>query len=59
MHRHQSTEIELVLSEIEEMKVVEKDVIYNYDTLYSSPWAPHIDFEARHRKITEVFRIDI
>jgi predicted signal transduction protein with EAL and GGDEF domain len=36
------------------MKVGEKDVIYNYDTMYSSPWATHIDFEARHRKITEV-----
>ena len=36
------------------MKVGEKDVIYNYDTVYSSPWATHIDYEARHRKITEV-----
>ena len=54
MHRHQSAEIEQVLAEIEEMKVGEKDVIYNYDTMYSSPWATHIDFEARHRKITEV-----
>ena len=54
MHRHQSAEIEQVVAEIEEMKVGEKDVIYNYDTMYSSPWATHIDFEARHRKITEV-----
>jgi len=53
MHRHQSAEVEQVVAEIEEMKVGEKDVIYNYDTMYSSPWATHIDFEARHRKITE------
>ena len=57
MHRHQSAEIEQVVAEIEEMKVGEKDVIYNYDTMYSSPWATHIDFEARHRKITEVPKI--
>ena len=53
-NRTHSTEIELVLREIEEMKVTEKYVIYNYDTIYSSPWAPHIDYEQRHRNITEV-----
>lgn len=54
VNRSTSTEIELVLVEIEDMKLSEKDVIYNYDILYSSPWAPHINFEERHRKITEV-----
>ena len=53
-NRTHSTEIEVVLREIEEMKVTEKYVIYNYDTMYSSPWAPHIDYEQRHRIITEV-----
>ena len=58
-NRTHSSEIELVLREIEEMKVTEKYVIYNYDTIYSSPWAPHIDYEQRHRIITEVKLIEI
>lgn len=53
-NRSKSTEIETVVAEIEEMKLSDKDIIYNYETLHSSPWAPHIDFEERHRKITEV-----
>ena len=56
-NRYQSTAVELVLKEMEEMKLGERNVIYNYDTLYSSPWAPHIDYEERHRKITEVYAI--
>ena len=58
-NRTHSSEIEVVLREIEEMKVTEKYVIYNYDTIYSSPWAPHIDYEQRHRIITEVKLIEI
>ncbi len=27
-----------------------------YDLIYSSPWAPHIDIEIEHSKLTEVFR---
>ncbi len=53
-NRHKSLEIDSVLASIEDMKISEKDVVYNYDILHSSPWAPHYDFEQRHRKITEV-----
>ena len=54
MNRTQSTQIDLVLAEMEEMKLTERDIIYNYDTLYSTPWAPHVNYEDRHRVITEV-----
>ena len=53
-NRGDSTEIDAVLTEFEEMKLNEKDIIYNYDTMYSSPWAPHVNYEQRHRKIIEV-----
>ena len=53
-NRHQSTDVNTVLSVIEDLHLSENSVIYNYDILYSSPWASHIEYEQRHRSITEV-----
>ena len=27
-----------------------------YDLVYSSPWAPHVDIELEHSKLSDVFR---
>jgi hypothetical protein len=54
-HRDQSSSVDLVLKEMEAMRIGEKNLIYNYEIMHSSPWAPHIDFEQRHRIITEVY----
>ena len=54
-NRHTSTDVETVLKVIEEMHLNESSVVYNYDILHTSPWAPHIEYEQRHRGITKVF----
>ena len=56
-NRHTSTEVETVLKVIEEMHLNESSVVYNYDILHTSPWAPHIEYEQRHRGITKVFYV--
>ena len=53
-NRHRSSDVNIVMNVIEDLHLSENSVVYNYDILYSSPWAPHIEYEQRHRFITKV-----
>ncbi len=53
-NRDKSSSVDIVLKEMEDLQLHDKELVYNYDNVYASPWAPHIDFEKRHRIITEV-----
>ena len=56
IHRHESSEIDTLMTLLECLGTgLKGQCKIEYETMYSSPWASHLDIEEEHKEINQVF----